>query len=116
MSAPDSQTALTPPGSADQLTRYNAPGQPALNYNLGFTKTLRNMLARLSREAQLNQLNLDAYEDWSIALLHSWAVVLDVLAFYQERIINEGYLGTATEQRSVIELARAIGYELKPAI
>ena len=116
MNNADSQQALTAPGSADPQTRYNAPGQTALTYNLGYSNILRNMLTRLSREAQLNKLNLDAYEDWSIALLHSWAIVLDVLAFYQERIVNEGYLLTATEPRSVLELARAIGYEFKPAL
>ncbi len=116
MNNADGQQALTTTGSSAPQTRYNAPGKTTLTYNVGYTNTLRNMLAGLSREAQLNKLNLDAYEDWSIALLHSWAIVLDVLAFYQERIINEGYLLTATEQRSVLELARTIGYEFKPAV
>ena len=43
-------------------------------------------------------------------------LVSDVLAFYQERIVNEGFLRTATERRSILELARAIGYELKPGV
>jgi hypothetical protein len=42
--------------------------------------------------------------------------VLDVLTFYQERIANEGYLSTASERFSVLELARTIGYELKPGV
>ena len=42
--------------------------------------------------------------------------MLDVIAFYQERIANEGYLATATERRSVLELARTIGYELAPGV
>ena len=45
-----------------------------------------------------------------IALLDAWATVGDVLTFYQERIANEGYLRTATERRSVLELARLVGY------
>ena len=40
----------------------------------------------------------------------------DVLTFYQERIANEGFLRTATERRSVLELAREIGYELGPGV
>ncbi|HUW66950.1 MAG TPA: putative baseplate assembly protein, partial [Candidatus Nanoarchaeia archaeon] len=40
----------------------------------------------------------------------------DVLTFYQERIVNEGFLRTATQRRSVLEMARAIGYELKPGV
>ena len=55
-------------------------------------------------------------DDPSIALLDAWAIVADVLTFYQERIANEGFLRTATERRSVLELARAIGYELNPGV
>ena len=51
-----------------------------------------------------------------LALLDAWAVGADVLTFYQERIANEGYLRTATERLSVLELARAIGYELGPGV
>src|SRR5262245_60168843 len=54
--------------------------------------------------------------DPAIALLDAWAVTADVLAFYQERIANEGYLRTATERLSVLELARLIGYELRPGV
>ena len=55
-------------------------------------------------------------DDPTIALLDAAATVLDVLTFYQERIANEGFLRTATERRSVLELARAIGYELGPGV
>jgi hypothetical protein len=54
--------------------------------------------------------------DPAIALLDAWACVADVLTFYQERIANEGFLRSATERRSILELARAIGYELKPGV
>lgn len=40
----------------------------------------------------------------------------DVLTFYQERIANEGYLRTATERRSVLELARLVGYQPRPGV
>lgn len=54
--------------------------------------------------------------DFAIALLDGWATVADVLTFYQERIVNESFLRTATERRSLLELAREIGYELRPGI
>jgi hypothetical protein len=57
-----------------------------------------------------------APDDPAIALMDAWAVVGDVLTFYQERIANEGYLRTATERRSILALARAIGYELDPGV
>src|SRR5215472_14963863 len=54
--------------------------------------------------------------DPSIALLDAWASVADVLTFYQERIANEGYLRTAVERRSILELARMVGYRLRPGV
>ncbi|MBK9014738.1 MAG: hypothetical protein IPM82_12020 [Saprospiraceae bacterium] len=43
-------------------------------------------------------------------------MALDVLTFYQERTANESFLSTATEQLSIVELARLIGYELRPGV
>ncbi|MDN5940282.1 MAG: putative baseplate assembly protein [Nitrospira sp.] len=51
-----------------------------------------------------------------MAMLDAWATVGDVLTFYQERIANEGYLPTATERRSVLELARLVGYQPRPGV
>jgi hypothetical protein len=48
--------------------------------------------------------------------LDAWATVADVLTFYQERIANEGYLRTATERRSIVELARLVGYKPRPGV
>ncbi len=44
--------------------------------------------------------------DFTIALCDALATTLDVLSFYQERIANENYLRTATERRSILELAQ----------
>ena len=79
---------------------------------------LQTMQARLSSCDFPARERLQTREgsDPSIAMLDAWAAVADVLTFYQERIANEGYLRTATERRSVLELARAIGYELKPGV
>jgi hypothetical protein len=54
--------------------------------------------------------------DPSIGLLDSAATMLDVLTFYQERIANEGYLRTATERLSVLELGRLVGYKPRPGV
>jgi predicted phage baseplate assembly protein len=55
-------------------------------------------------------------DDPAIALLDAWALVADVLTFYQARIANEGYIRTAVERRSVQELARLAGYKLRPGL
>ncbi|MBD5788253.1 baseplate J/gp47 family protein [Cellulosimicrobium terreum] len=58
----------------------------------------------------------DRTADPAVALLDAWAVVGDVVSFYTERIATEGLLRTATESRSVRELARTLGYELRPGV
>lgn len=101
------------------MTTANRPGLPVLSYRVGTHGTfLETMLARLSGGDYPALAGLKTREpsDPSIALLDSWAVVADVLTFYQERIANEGYLRTATERRSILELARLIGYELRPGV
>ncbi len=105
----------------------NRPGLTALSYRIGTHATfLETMKARLSSHAlddeqggetrPLASLTTRDDSDPSIALLDAWATVGDVLTFYQERIANEGYLRTATERRSVLELARLIGYSPRPGV
>ncbi len=60
--------------------------------------------------------NLAGEGNWLVALAHSWAAVADVLTFYQERLIQEGYLETAVEPRSVYELVRMVGYQPTPGV
>src|SRR6266700_621887 len=101
------------------ITIANRPGLDALVYRVGtHASFLETMLARLSNSdfPELRGLTIRSAEDPSIALLDAWATVADVLTFYQERIANEGYLRTAIERRSVLELARLVGYTLKPGV
>src|SRR5918992_3041243 len=98
---------------------FNRPGLDSIAYRVGtHASFFETMQARLSSSAfpQLAALTTRESRDASIALLDAWAMVGDVLTFYQERIANEGYLRTATERRSVLELARTIGYELGPGV
>ena len=54
--------------------------------------------------------------DPALALLDGWATVTDVLSFYLERLAPEGYLDTAGELRSLVELARLAGYRPRPGL
>ena len=97
----------------------NRPGLGALAYRAGTHGAFRHsMLARLAaaKWASLGQLRSRDQDDFTIALLDAWAVVGDVLTFYQERIANESYLRTATQRLSILELARLIGYQLAPGL
>lgn len=95
----------------------NRPGLSALAYRVGTHGRFKeSMRAALSAEPALADLTTRADDDPTLALIDAWATVLDVLAFYQERIANEGFLRTATERRSVLELARRIGYELRAGV
>jgi predicted phage baseplate assembly protein len=47
--------------------------------------------------------------DPTIALLDAWATVGDVLGFYNDRIVDEGYLPTARDPRSILALAALLG-------
>jgi predicted phage baseplate assembly protein len=96
---------------------FNRPGLPALRYRAGTHSTfLETMEAALSRDRRLDGLTTREASDASIALLDAWATVGDVLTFYQERIANEGYLATATERRSTLELANLVGYRPRPGV
>lgn len=97
----------------------NPPGLAALRYRVGTHPAfLETMKARLASRSLPSLANLTARtgDDPSIAMLDAWATVADVLTFYQERIANEGYLRTATERRSILELARLVGYSLRPGV
>jgi predicted phage baseplate assembly protein len=108
----------------------NRPGLQALDYRVGtHASFFTRMLQRLATETvplasdptqfrppPLAPLTTRSTDDPAIALVDAWATVGDVLTFYQERIANEGFLRTATERQSILELARAIGYELNPGV
>jgi len=109
------------------VTPFNRPGLSAVSYRIGtYAGFLRDLLAQLHAFAladgssqglrPLAALTSRAADDPAIALLDAFAMMADVLTFYQERIANEGYLRTATERLSVLQLARMIGYELSPGV
>ncbi|MDH4273647.1 MAG: putative baseplate assembly protein, partial [Gammaproteobacteria bacterium] len=107
---------------------FNRPGLSNIEYRLAtHSGFLERMVTRLTRDQlpeqddiasrrPLSQLTTRDLTDPTIALLDAWAMVADVITFYQERIANEAYMRTATERLSVLQLARSIGYELKPGV
>lgn len=114
----DSPCCTPPPPS-----RENPPGQPAIRYRTGDWASFRAaMIAALPRQEvpggarPLAALTARDETDPTIALIDAAACVLDVLTFYQERHLNEGYLGTARERLSLVMMARQLGYEPVPGV
>lgn len=95
----------------------NRPNLSAILFRAGDHASFKaSMLTSLASAAYpaLSGLGTREDDDFSIALIDAWASVCDVLTFYQERLANEAYIGTATERLSIEELARLIGYRLHP--
>ncbi|HEX4860605.1 MAG TPA: hypothetical protein VFV07_05175, partial [Rhizomicrobium sp.] len=104
---------------ATESSTPNPPGLSHLSYRIGtHASFFETMQARLSSSdyPALTALTTRDTSDPAIALLDSWALVGDVLTFYQERIANEGYLRTARERRSIYEIARLVGYQPRPGV
>lgn len=114
--------------SVAELSRQeNRPGMSSIDYRIGthplfFYEMLSLLHSWKVPEGEnegthpLGSLTTRELDDPAIAILDAWAAVADVLTFYQERIANEGFLRTATERFSILEMARTIGYELKPGV
>ncbi|MEM9490810.1 MAG: hypothetical protein AAGC55_16805, partial [Myxococcota bacterium] len=103
-------TIETESSELDRL-HENRPNLPSLSYRIGrHSDFLQRMLARLPNERPeswpdqpppLGRLTYRGTDDPSIALADACSTLLDVLAFYQERIVNEGFIRTSLERRSV---------------
>lgn len=97
----------------------NLPSQGVVSYRIGtHSRFKRSMLAALAKAENpaLSELGTRNDDDFSIACIDGAATMLDVLTFYQERYVNEHYLMTSTERRSVLEMAQLIGYQLSPGV
>jgi hypothetical protein len=99
------------------LLIHNRPGLTDIKYRIGtHSKFKSNIIESIALTTPLDRLAYRSNDDFVIALFDAWATVADVLTFYQERIANESYLRTAKERLSVLQLARSIGYELRPGV
>ena len=99
------------------MSAASAPGQGQLPYRAGTHAGFHGaMVDALGRIPELAGLRTRDADDPVVALCNAWASALDVLTFLTERTANEGFLRTAAERRSLLHLARGIGYELRPGV
>lgn len=57
----------------------------------------------------LARLNLGVPTDPTLAMVNAFAALADVVSFYQDRVLNEGYLSTAIDYASLALLGRSVG-------
>lgn len=74
------------------------------------------MLGRIQEHPELKKWTADRDGDLGVMLLELWAYVLDVTSFYDARIAERAYLGTAHEADTLGELVALLGYEPRPAL
>ncbi|MFE7804675.1 baseplate J/gp47 family protein [Streptomyces sp. NPDC057430] len=100
-------------------TLGNRPGLTEIAYRSGVHGDFRSSMVTALSDAsrpQLARLLTRDPGDPTIAMIDAWAVVCDVLTFYNERLVNESYLRTATERVSLQELGRLVAYRLGPGV
>jgi predicted phage baseplate assembly protein len=95
----------------------NRPGLMKIAYRVGTWQQFRaSLLDAVSAQPALMPLKTRSNDDFTIAVLDSFAVVCDILTFYSERCANEHYLRTATHTTSLRELAKLVGYKPAPGV
>ncbi|MGW3153705.1 baseplate J/gp47 family protein [Streptomyces sp. NPDC001089] len=54
--------------------------------------------------------------DFGVVMVELFAYLGDIVSFYQDRIVDEGFLSTATQRSSVVAIAQQLGYQPHTAI
>lgn len=88
-------------------------GKININYSDKDYDSLREALLALAVQKLPGWTDHSA-NDPGVVLLELFAYMGDLILYYQDRIANESFLDTAVERRSVINLLRMIGCELRP--
>ncbi|HYP62821.1 MAG TPA: baseplate J/gp47 family protein [Acidocella sp.] len=108
-SCPCDAPVATPP--------LNPPGLGVIAYrDTDYVDIRAALLTPLPGETQLTAWQPGAGGDLALMMAEWFAYLGDILTFYNERIANEDYLGTATQARSVTNLIRLLGYRPQPGI
>lgn len=107
-------------GCGELPTRFpidNPSGLSEIAYRVGNFETFRRtLLQHQSGETELDVWRPTAGSDLGLQVLDWWAYIADILTFYNERIANEDYLGTALQDSSVRRLVSLLGYRPRPGI
>lgn len=90
-------------------------GQPVINYMARDYDSLLRSMRELIPEKLPEWTDYESEADFGNVLLQLFAHMGDILSYYQDRVANESFLGTAQTRRSIIHHLRLIGYKLATA-
>ena len=82
----------------------------------GFGEVKSRLLASIAAEPSLRGWTGEAEQDLGVMLLDMWAYVLDVSQFYDAKITDEFYLGTAKRDLSTHRIIKLLGYKPAPPL
>lgn len=96
-----------------EINQFN--GQPVVNYMArDYDSFLRSMRSQIPDKLP-EWTEYESEADFGNVLLQLFAHMGDILSYYQDRVANESFLGTAQSRRSVIHHLGLIGYRLATA-
>jgi len=90
-------------------------GQPVVDYMARDYESLLQTMREQIPQKLPEWTDFANEADFGNVLLELFAHIGDILSYYQDRVANESFLGTAQTRRGVIEHLRLIGYELGTA-
>jgi hypothetical protein len=96
-----------------ELTQQD--GNPVIDYQARDYQSLLQAMRQLIPQKMPEWLDYANEADLGNVLLELFAQMGDILSYYQDRVANESFLGTAVSRRSVIQHLRLIGYQLGTA-
>jgi hypothetical protein len=92
-----------------------ANGRLVIDYMARDAESFLRSMRALIPEKLPEWTEYESEADFGNVLLQLFAHMGDILSYYQDRVANESFLGTAQERRSVIQHLRLIGYALSTA-
>src|SRR5262245_38790327 len=91
-------------------------GRAIIDYMARDYDSLLQAMQALVPEKLPEWTDYESQADFGNVLLQLFAHMGDILSYYQDRVANESFLGTAQTRRSVIQHLRLIGYRLATAV
>ena len=113
---------------SDELPRNNRPtaaggrlkSRSGVTSDVPVNSYFERMMLRSVQKGLVSETDLSnpsaLEENFISGLLDAVSTTLHVLSFYQGRHVEEGFISTAREERSIFEIAKLLGISRRPAL